>query len=77
MITNLKQHEDGSWTWRRAENSTGVYYTTKAGEGIFFQSDRTGNTKQLVGLCQFQACKTPSGMRRKLASYMDMDDPRI
>lgn len=79
MITSLKHHENGSWTWRRAKNSTGVYYTTGAGEGIFFQSDRTGSTKQIEGLSQFHACRTASGMRRKLATHMEyiMEDPRI
>ena len=82
MITNLKHQSDGSWTWRRAENSRGCYYTDRNGEGLFFQSDKTGETKQLIGTCQFSACKTVSGMRRKL-NNLDMfenefdEDPRI
>lgn len=48
-----------------------MYYTDKNGEGIFFQSDRTGQTKQLVGTCQFKACETASGTRRKLNKIFD------
>ena len=69
MINNLEHHNNGSWSWRRAENSRGCYYTNNDGEGIFFQSDKTGETKQFVGTCQFSACKTASGMRRKLNRY--------
>jgi hypothetical protein len=65
-IKNL--HREGNqWFFRNANDSKGVYYTDKSGEGIFFQSDRNGNTKQYVGTCQFRACETASGMRRKLA----------
>lgn len=67
------------WFWRNSNESRGVYYTDKNGEGIFFQSNRTGQTKQLVGTCQFKACETASGTRRKLNKiFNDMyEDPRI
>jgi hypothetical protein len=65
---NLCQHEDGSWSFRF--NDSGCYYTNSAGEGLFYQDYRTGNTRQLLGTCQFSACKTRSGMRRKLSKIL-------
>ena len=78
MIKDLRRDKN-EWWWRNANDSRGVYYTDKNGEGIFFQSDRTGQTKQLVGTCQFSACETPSGTRRKLNKLFDemYEDPRI
>lgn len=78
MIKDL--HNNGNeWTWRNANESRGVYYTDKNGEGIFFQSDRTGAVKQITGTCQFMACKTASGTRRKLNQLFDdmCEDPRM
>jgi hypothetical protein len=72
MIKNLHHDQGGSWTWRNSNGeSRGVYYTTRDGEGIFFQDDLTGSTRQITGLCQFQACDTASGMRRKLNKMFD------
>ena len=78
MIRDL-HHDDKQWFWRNRLNSRGVYYTSKSGDGIFFQSDRTGETKQIVGTCQFSSCETASGMRRKLNRLFDETtcDPRI
>jgi hypothetical protein len=78
MIKELRNN-DREWLWRNSTESRGVYYTDKNGEGIFFQSDRTGQTKQLVGTCQFKACETASGTRRKLNKIFDdlFEDPRI
>lgn len=78
MIKELRNN-DREWLWRNSTESRGVYYTDKNGEGIFFQSDRTGQTKQLVGTCQFKACETTSGTRRKLNKIFDdlFEDPRI
>ena len=71
MIRDLQHHKDGSWTWRNANGmSLGVYYTSKEGEGIFFQHEN-GNVRQITGLCQFAACETASGMRRKLNKIFD------
>ena len=77
-INSLTHNSDGSWTFR-TEANRGCYYTNANGEGLFFQSDKTGNTKQLIGTCQFSACETASGMRRKLSKLFedDNDDPRI
>lgn len=67
MIKNLYHDQDGHWSWRNANGeSRGLYYTTNQGEGIFYQSDETGDVRQITGLCQFSACETASGMRRKL-----------
>lgn len=78
MIKELRNN-DREWLWRNSTESRGVYYTDKNGEGIFFQSNRTGQTKQLVGTCQFKACETASGTRRKLNKIFDnlFEDPRI
>lgn len=43
MIKELRNN-DREWLWRNSTESRGVYYTDKNGEGIFFQSDRTGQT---------------------------------
>lgn len=57
---------DGSmWTFRSMEYNCGCYCTNNNGEGLFFQDDRTGNVRQLLGTCQFSACQTRSGMLRK------------
>ena len=75
-----KLHNDGlQWFWRNSNDSRGVYYTDKNGEGVFFQSDKTGKTKQLIGTTQFSACETESGMRRKINRLFDdtTEDPRI
>ena len=77
MIKNL--HRDGNqWFWHTADNR-GVYYTNTDGEGIFFQSSATGNTKQIMGTCQFKSCQTVSGTRRKINAIFDeyTEDPRI
>ena len=77
MIKNLHR-EENRWFWRTDSNQ-GVYYTDKNGQGIFYQSDRTGEEKQLVGTCQFSACETVSGMRRKLNKLFDgiTEDPAM
>ena len=78
MITDLHQ-EGKQWFWKNAYDSRGTYYTNKSGEGIFFQSGRTGETRQILGTCQFSACETASGMRRKLNKmfYEFTEDPRM
>ena len=75
-ITSLKQSEK-EWTFRTTDNK-GTYYTNANGEGIFFQSDKTGETKQLIGTCQFQSCNTKQGMKNKLKRIITWDeDPQI
>lgn len=72
-VKNLRR-EGGQWFWRLEAvdggpafaHKNGVYFTNKHGEGIFFQDDNTAEVRQIVGTCQFSACKTASGMRRKL-----------
>lgn len=73
MVKDLHYDQyDGHWSWRNANGeSRGLYYTNREGEGIFYQDDRTGSIRQITGLCQFQACDTPSGMRRKLNKMFD------
>lgn len=81
-IKNLKK-DGNAYTWRNGNESRGVYYTNDNGEGVFFQSDKTGQTKQLVGTCQFSSCESLSGMRKKVNRLFDewggdaVDDPRI
>lgn len=71
--------DDKQWFFRNPSDSRGVYYTDRNGEGIFYQSDRTGQTKQIIGTCQFSACATASGTRKKLNKLFDSpwEDPRI
>jgi len=81
-IKNL-QKNGMEYTWRNGNESKGVYYTNRNGEGVFFQSDRTGETRQLIGICQFSACETMSGMRKKINRLFEewggdlYEDPRI
>ena len=77
-IRNL-HNNDKQWFWRTNGDSLGVYYTDRNGEGIFFQSDRTAQTKQITGTAQFSACATASGTRRKLNKIFDefWTDPNI
>ena len=77
MVKNLHR-EENQWFWRTADDR-GVYYTDKNGQGIFFQADRNGETKQITGTCQFSACASESGTRRKLNKIFDefAEDPRL
>ena len=52
------------------ENGDCYYSTNEAGEGIFYLT-KDGRWNQIVGTCQFQACKTASGTRRKLNKLFD------
>ena len=76
-ITTVEQFEN-QWMFRTSDGR-GTYYTNKNGEGVFFQSDKTGETMQLIGTCQFHACETKSGMKRKLNRLAETwnEDPRI
>lgn len=63
MIKNLRKASDGRWTWE----ANGVESATnKAGNGIFTVDEYGFYNRQLVGTCDFTACRTVSGMRRKL-----------
>lgn len=77
-ITNIKK-EKNQWFFENSNNPRGTYYTNRNGEGLFFQSSRTGETKQIIGTCQFSACETSSGMRKKIAKTLGerWEDPRI
>lgn len=63
------------WTWTLAgdEEHDGepryIYHTDSAGEGMFYYDRKRGEDKQIEGTCQFFACRTASGMRRKLEKY--------
>lgn len=70
-IKNLRC-DDGRWFWRLVTDGRedpGTYFTNRMGEGIFYQDDKTCNVRQLTGTCQFSACETASGTRRKLMRY--------
>jgi hypothetical protein len=65
-IENLKKQDDGRWTW----TVDGVAYATnQAGNGMFLEDDHGFYSKQTVGTCDFKACETVSGMRRKLKEW--------
>ena len=67
-ITNVRKDADGRWTW---EVDGKGYATNKAGNGIFAEDESGFYSRQTVGTCQFTACKTVSGMRRKLHNWFD------
>ncbi len=60
------QHDGNEWGWR-VEGSPIYYCTNGMGDGIFTQDDRTGETKQIVGTCQFsvRGLKNPRAKIRK------------
>jgi len=73
ILSNSLQYDGSMWTFR-SEDDRGCYCTNDSGEGLFFQSDRTGNVLQLVGTCQFSSCTTRSGMLRKCKAYLATRD---
>lgn len=58
------------WTFADSEEYDGepryIWHTNDAGEGIFVYDRKRGDDKQIRGTCDFCACQTVSGMRRKL-----------
>ena len=70
-IRKLTRHEDGHWTWYVGDDDSRIYYTNKDGQGIFVIRDCENASRQLTGTCQFSACETVSGMRRKLHRFFD------
>lgn len=65
-IEAVTKEKDGRWTWL----VDGVAHATnKAGNGIFVEDEYGFYNIQKVGTCDFIACKTVSGMRRKLKSW--------
>lgn len=74
-IKNLRCDE-GRWMWRVEDDGNEIeacYYTNKSGEGIFRQHDNTSRTEQITGTCQFAACETVSGTRRKLMRFFNKE----
>ena len=66
QITDVKKHDDGRWTWKVDGRE---YTTNKAGCGIGEDDGYGAFSRQTIGTCQFSACKTVSGMRRKLRNW--------
>lgn len=72
-VTNLQRYGDRGWLWH-IDGHSGYYYTSKNGEGIFHDDPEKGVwNRQITGLCQFTACSTRSGMRRKLIRLYEND----
>ena len=69
-IENLKKHDDGRWTWTVGGKD---YATNRAGNGMFTADEYGFYVFQEVGICDFKACKTVSGMRRKLKEWFSED----
>lgn len=65
-ISNIKKHTFGRWTW---EVDGKCYATNEAGNGIFEKDEYGFYTKQTIGTCDFKACATVSGMRKKLKNW--------
>lgn len=59
-----------SWTFEKVDPRY-LYSTNDMGEGIFEYDSKKGERTQLAGTCQFSACKTASGMRRKIGKLFD------
>lgn len=75
-IHKLEKREDRFWLWL-VDEFEGYFYTNKNGTGIFYDNPQKGIfRKQLTGTCQFIACDTPSGMRRKLTRWFEDFFPR-
>lgn len=70
-IANVRHEDDGRWTWT-ADGT--AYATNRFGEGMFIHDEYGFFNKQIVGTCQFVACKTVSGMRRKLNNWFNTDE---
>lgn len=63
-----KEYHGVRWSWQMEYEN--IYYETgKDGDGIWMYNVRTNERKQIAGTCQFSACQTASGMRRKLERY--------
>ena len=70
-ITNIKKESDNRWTW---EVDGVLYSTNRHGNGMFIEDEYGFFNKQKVGTCDFNACKTVSGMRRKLKKWFDVSE---
>lgn len=57
-----------SWTFEK-EDPRFLYSTNDLGEGIFCYDSKKGERTQIAGTCQFSACKTTSGMVRKVRKW--------
>lgn len=57
------------WSWQFEGDDDVFYETGKDGDGIWMYNVRKNDRKQIAGTCQFTACQTASGMRRKLEKY--------
>lgn len=65
-VTHVRKNNDGRWTWK----VDGIEYgTNRSGCGMFLEDEYGAFSTQTVGMCDFVACKTVSGMRRKLKRW--------
>lgn len=64
------KHDGNEWTWWISGEDK-CYYTNRMGQGIFVQDITTGQTRQLVGTCQFSVSglKDP---RAKIRRWMNV-----
>lgn len=65
------KHDGNEWIWWVDDGIyTTCYYTDKNGYGIFAQDRRNGQTRQIVGTCQFSVAglKDP---RAKIRRWMN------
>lgn len=70
QVKDVRKQASGRWTWELVEGrEVNCYATNKAGNGIFEKDENGFYTQQTVGTCDFKACKTVSGMRRKLKNW--------
>lgn len=70
-VINLTQVTDKVWKWQY-EGIEAWYSTARNGCGIWCSARGVG-VFQVVGMADFQACITPSGMRRKVQRLIDSE----
>ena len=68
QIISLQQNGK-QWSFRNATNSLGVYFTNQIGNGLFFQNESTGETKQIAGTCQFVAGCTEYETEKRIHQF--------
>ena len=67
-----KAYPSKRWSWSfEKENYRFLYHTNNMGEGVFCYDTLTGEESQLTGTCQFSACSSVSGMRKKIKRFFD------
>jgi hypothetical protein len=65
-------YKDDRWCWRYMD-TTGYqhdYMTGKNGEGVYIWDWELNDWKQIATAAEFKACRSRSGMRRKILKFI-------